>query len=344
MKTLAFPPVEALSIFAALLPLLVTQDISKNEQPSARHNVTLPARAAFYYPWYPETWQVNGAEVFYRPDLGHYRSGSREVVDAHIRALGYANIDVGIASWWGAGTHDEATRLPLLLNRTRSLGSPLKWSVYYEKEGSSDPSVAALRRDLRDLQAYAKDAAYAHVAGKPVLFVYNADDKSCALTERWAEATRGEWYVSLKVFSGYRDCPVQPDAWHQYAPANAHDHQLGYAYTVSPGFWRADGERPRLKRDLARWRKNVRDMVASGEPWQLVTTFNEWGEGTAVEAAGAWGEAYLDVLADDNLLELRDPHTDEVGEFVPQGHDYLRARIRSVAPRAPPTDMWRGSF
>ena len=29
-------------------------------------------------------------------------------------------------------------------------------------------------------------------------------------------------------------------------------------------------------------------MVASGEPWQLITTFNEWGEGTSVEPATQW--------------------------------------------------------
>jgi hypothetical protein len=52
-------------------------------------------------------------------------------------------------------------------------------------------------------------------------------------------------------------------------------------------------------------------MVASNEPWQLVVSFNEWGEGTSVESAtaqtGPFGTAdgwaspsgygdYLDVL------------------------------------------------
>jgi hypothetical protein len=45
-------------------------------------------------------------------------------------------------------------------------------------------------------------------------------------------------------------------------------------------------------------------MVASGEPWQFVTTFNEWGEGTAVEGATEWATAsghgaYLDALHND---------------------------------------------
>lgn len=45
-------------------------------------------------------------------------------------------------------------------------------------------------------------------------------------------------------------------------------------------------------------------MVASGEPWQLVTTFNEWGEGTATEPATEWSSnsgygLYLDALHTD---------------------------------------------
>jgi hypothetical protein len=42
-------------------------------------------------------------------------------------------------------------------------------------------------------------------------------------------------------------------------------------------------------------------MNASAAPWQIVTTFNEWGEGTATESAQEWSSAsgygtYLDAL------------------------------------------------
>ena len=37
-------------------------------------------------------------------------------------------------------------------------------------------------------------------------------------------------------------------------------------------------------------------MVKSTAAFQLVTTFNEWGEGTAVEPAAEWGNTYLDIL------------------------------------------------
>jgi len=42
-------------------------------------------------------------------------------------------------------------------------------------------------------------------------------------------------------------------------------------------------------------------MVTSGQSWQLITSFNEWGEGTSVEGATQWATpsgqgAYLDAL------------------------------------------------
>ena len=42
-------------------------------------------------------------------------------------------------------------------------------------------------------------------------------------------------------------------------------------------------------------------MAASGAKWQLVLSFNEWGEGTSVESATQWSSAsgfgtYLDRL------------------------------------------------
>jgi hypothetical protein len=42
-------------------------------------------------------------------------------------------------------------------------------------------------------------------------------------------------------------------------------------------------------------------MNASPLPWHLVETFNEWGEGTAIESAQEWSTpsgygAYLDAL------------------------------------------------
>jgi hypothetical protein len=270
---------------------------------------SFPIRAAFYYPWFPETWTVNGSHVFYGPaPFGYYSSSDVAVADHHIRALDWGRFDAAIASWWGPGTHQEGTRIPLLLDRTRDLGSSLKWALYYECEGGgcpggADPASDSIRADLAAASAYAAHPSYLRVGGRPVVFVYSAGDASCDLVDRW-RAAAPDWYVVLKLFPGFGSCPTQPDSWHQYAPAVAVQDHGGYSYAISPGFWRADEPSARLGRDVARFAQNVKDMVASAAPFQLVTTFNEWGEGTAVEAAAEWTSGsgygqYLDALRAD---------------------------------------------
>lgn len=279
--------------------------VSTDADSDPSESLKFPIRAAFYYPWYPQTWSVQGQHVFYHPDLGYYSSDSENVIERHINCLDYGKIDVAISSWWGSESYTDK-RLDVLLNHTVALGSNLKWAVYYEKEGfEHDTSVPALKSDLSYLKKYTGHKAFARVDGKPVVFVYNANDSSCEVATRWAEAnSQNEWYVVLKVFSGYRDCADQPDAWHQYGPGTPAQRHSPHSYGISPGFWRADQQNPLLGRDEARWYQNVRDMVASGERWHLITTFNEWGEGTAIEPASEWKSdsgfgVYLDALHTD---------------------------------------------
>ena len=102
-----------------------------------------------------------------------------------------------------------------------------------------------------------------------------------------------DWYVVLKLFPRYQHCSIQPDHWHQYGPGNDILSYKGASVSVSPGFWRADAATPSLPRlSKEDFCGNVQAMVESKEDWQLVTTFNEHGEGTGVESSSAWGSGY----------------------------------------------------
>jgi Glycosyl hydrolase family 99 len=263
-----------------------------------------PIRAAFYYPWFPEAWNQSGIYPFtkYTPTAGLYDSSYPAVIQQHIRSLEYGHVEAGIASWWGQGTRTDG-RIPALLSSTRALGSAFRWALYYEQEGSSDPSVAAIEADLSYIRDhYGSDPAYLRLNGRFVVFVYADAQDSCGMADRWKQANAAIGaYLVLKVFGGYRTCASQPQGWHQYSPAVAADSQAGYSYSISPGFNKAGEPAPRLARDPARWSQNIRDMIASNAPFQLVTTMNEWGEGTSVESAQEWSSpsghgVYLDTL------------------------------------------------
>lgn len=276
-------------------------------RPAAPGEPAFPIRAAFYYPWFPTAWDQSGINPYthFRPSLGFYDSGATATIARHLDQLRYAGVQAAISSWWGQGDRTDR-RLPTLLQTTRAAGSPLRWAVYYEPEGRGDPSVAQLAADLSYLRdRYAADPAYLRIGGRFVVFAYGDGADGCAMAERWRQADAGIGaYVVLKVVTGHRACAAQPDGWHQYAPAKRTDAQAGEAFAVSPGFWLAGEASPRLGRDITCFRRAVREMVASRAPWQLVTTFDEWGEGTAVEPAQEWAStsgygAYLDALHDD---------------------------------------------
>jgi Glycosyl hydrolase family 99/Calcineurin-like phosphoesterase len=276
-----------------------------HDAPAARRSQSaqpkLPLRAAFYYPWYPQTWTVGGRRPHYTPSLGYYNSTSTALIRRHIRAMRWGRIKAGIVSWWGRGSLTDA-RLRRLLRVTAQLRSPFRWTIYYEAEARGNPSVAQLRADLANIRDnYGNQPAYLRVNGRFVVFVFADGGDRCGMADRWKQANTVGAYVVLKVFPGFRGCASQPDGWHQYAPIGAASSEGGYSFSISPGFWKANEATPRLARSLARWRRDVRRMAASRARFQLVTTFNEWGEGTAAESAKQWATrsgygAYLDAL------------------------------------------------
>jgi hypothetical protein len=271
---------------------------------SAPIALTATIRAAFYYPWFPQTWGSDPQNPFtnYVPTLGRYRT-DLPTVKVQIADMQYAGVSLGLASWFGQSSNTNAN-WPVLFQAARGTG--FSWAPYYEPEGTSDPTPAAVAADLHYLRTRYGGSALAMLPGKGmVVFVYNADDRDtahgCATVTRWKQAKEilqqqyaETVYVDLKVFRGYATCAdgASIDGWHQYGPASAvqnFSHAPGDgSYAISPGFWKAGiayGTAPFLARNRARWQSNIAAMNASGAKWQLITTYNEWGEGTAIESS-----------------------------------------------------------
>ena len=90
----------------------------------------LPLRAAFYYPWYPEAWEQGGVSPYtnYTPTLGFYDSTDPAVIQQHIAAMQYGNIQAGIVSLGGQGNPSHG-RLPA--NSTAPVGNGFRSGVFY---------------------------------------------------------------------------------------------------------------------------------------------------------------------------------------------------------------------
>ncbi len=264
-------------------------------------DAALPIRAAFYYPWFPEAWSQQGVHPFtrYHPGAGFYDSSDPSVIQRQINAMQYGGIQAGIVSWWGRGSRTDR-RIPALLDAAET--TTFRWALMYESEAHSNQTAAQINSNLRYIEDhYASEASYLRVDARFVVFVYGDAKDGCDMAKRWSGARAIGAYVMLKIFSGYQRCADQPDGWYQYSPDVGGVSVPGSSYTISPGFWKATEASPRLPRDVAQWKQDIRRMVASKAPFQLISTFNEWGEGTAVENASEWSSTsgyglYLDAL------------------------------------------------
>jgi hypothetical protein len=270
--------------------------------------VTTPAviRAAFYYPWFPDAWTQQGLNPFtsYVPTRGYY-STDAATVSAQIADMQYAGVTLGIASWFGLTSNTEK-HWPAIMQAARGTG--FAWAPYYEKESTSDPTPQQIADDLHYLHGTygGPGSGLASLPGQGMpVFVYNSDDatnaKGCDTVNRWNQARQllqqeysESIYIDLKVFPQYTTCPGSAaiNGWHQYGPASARQNFSTApgdgSFAISPGYWKAGsayGTAPFLARDLTRWQSDIGAMNGSAAKWQLITTYNEWGEGTAIESS-----------------------------------------------------------
>lgn len=272
-------------------------------------SLQFPIRAAFYEAGYPELWGNNGASLHYHPADGLYSSSSVDTIHRQIQAMQYGNVQAGIINWDGPQSLSDS-RVSTILSATHHAGyNNFFWALDYEAESQGNPPADLVNKDLAYiLNHYASDPNYLRVNGRFVLFVSGSSAETCELTTRWHQANQGiNAFLVLKVFGGYAACPDQPDSWHQYSPASREDQQRGFSFSISPGFWLPSENTPRLIRDLNAWNQAVRDMQSAKTDWQLVTTFNDWIDSSAVENATEWQSAsgygtYLDALHNNGIL------------------------------------------
>ena len=245
------------------------------------------------------------------PSAGFYDSGDPAVLRAHVASMAYGGFDAAVVSWWGPGAEGGAgPACRRCWPSAHAVDPAFRIGSTDEREGSgirrcrrSGPISSTSRRTTP-----AGRSSCGWPAGP-----WCSSTTPTTPTARWSTAGRPRRHD--RVLPGDEGVPgvravrpaarrvasVQPGV--ALCGRRASRPDVAGSVTISPGFAHAGppADRPQLARDVRRWTRSVRDMVASRAPWQLVTTFNEWGEGTAIESATAWPSpsgqgVYLDAL------------------------------------------------
>jgi hypothetical protein len=266
-----------------------------------------------------------GSSTHY-PALGPYDSHDPRLIAQHGAWAREAGVDGFIVSWWGKGHFTDRAMVPIL-DACRK--AELEVTVYYETVPPPTNAEAAADDVLDVLRRYGKHPAWLRVDRKPVVFVYGRALGQIDL-KGWLEAISrinrrypgGAVFLgdqlsrsAARVFDGihtYNTCgllrgkgPPQVAEWAaQTYPgwvAAADAFRRISTITVIPGYDDTKIRKPGLRAeryDGASYRVQWEEAIEADPHWVLITSWNEWHEGSEIEPSVEYGEKYLRITAE----------------------------------------------
>lgn len=277
---------------------------------------------AFYYTWFDEnSW--GPAQV---PDVpaAPYVSRDRGAMGRQIDEAKGAGIDAFVVSWLGPRTENNQTETNLraLLDEAAARGFRIAvdFEVSSQFLGGAGDVTAALRTLL---DTHAHHPAYLNVGGKPVIFFWRNQRFN---TGTWA-AIRAQVdpnHDSLWIEEGVDVSPLSVfDGHHLYSVTWNPPTDLAYTEnkfarlvrgaagrlgapkvyvgTVMPGYDDRKTGRGNAfavdRQDGAYYVRSWQAAISSQPDWIIITSFNEWPEGTYIEPSRAYGSRYLELTA-----------------------------------------------
>ena len=277
---------------------------------------------AFYYNWFDEnTWTPSKVPDF---PTQPYVSRDRAAMARHIDQAKSAGIDALVVNWWGPqGDNQTETNLRIMLDEAAARGFRIAVDVdlnspYLRSAGAIQAAMSTL------LNSHAQHGAYLKVDGKPVVFFYNQD----------ARLSTGGWSAirsavdpgrnSLWIQEGTNVSPLAEfDGHHLYSVTWANRTDMSYTAnkfarlvrakaaalgapkvyvaTVMPGYDDRKTGRGNAfavgREDGAYYARSWQAAIGSAPDWVVITSFNEWPEGTYIEPSQAYGNLFLDLTA-----------------------------------------------
>ncbi len=296
--------------FLVSLSLILLAAFLRFSTPTA-YAARQPLVLAFYYGWFDEnTWSLNKLSDL--PKIP-YTSKASEMMAYHILQAKSAGIDAFIMSWWGRGNPTE-DNFKILLDQARQAG--FKVAIDFELTSPFFKNLDDAVRELQYVQTtHANHPSYLRVDGKPVIFFWRQQLYS---VEQWA-AIRNQidpnrnfiWIAEgidetyQRVFDGHHLYMI---AWAKdpYVELNKWPRRIRrfgaekiWVATVNPG---ADNRKTTQTEKVVRDRENGnyyretwRAAFSSSPDWIMVTSWNEWPEGTMIEPSVTYGDLYVNI-------------------------------------------------
>jgi uncharacterized protein YraI len=277
-----------------------------------------PLVLAFYYAWYDQnTW--NSGQPADQP-VQPYISSDPATIERHVSQAQAAGIDALIQSWYGSQEANNQTETNFRTLLDVAAASGFHAAVDFETTSPFLPDQESVADALRYLlSVHTQHPAYLRYRGKPVIFFWRQGrfgvDEWTAIREQVDPHHNSLWIAEgvdiayQAVFDGHHLYSIawSPDVdqtlsdWgfrvRRYASQNGVDRL--WVATVMPGYddthtGRADAFAVD-RRDGDYYRETWSAAMASQPDWIVITSFNEWVEGTMIEPSLTYGKRYLDL-------------------------------------------------
>lgn len=292
-----------------------------------------PLVLAFYYNWFDEkTWSLNALSDL---PVVKYASRDPNIMAHHIQQAKSVGIDAFIVSWWGAGNQtDDNFKVMLDLARQANFRIAIDFEVnspFYRSKNDVAQSLRYLMSTYINHPAYLNAIATPNStqncgvlpsqikncgSSKPVIFFWRQQlfsvDEWKAIRDQvdperrtlWIDEGTNETY--LRVFDGHHLYMI---AWaaNPYSELNKWPRRIRnfgadkiWVATVNPGAdnRKVHSQSEKVVRDREGgnyYRETWRAAFSTYPDWIIITSWNEWPEGTMIEPSVTYGNLYLDI-------------------------------------------------
>ena len=277
-----------------------------------------PLVLAFYYSWYDQNTWTSGLTT--DQPVQPYISSDPATIERHVSQAQAAGIDALVQSWYGPQENNNQTETNFRVLLDMAAANGLRAAVDFETTGPFFPNRGSVLDALRYLlTVHAQHPAYLRYEGKPVIFFWRQQRFS---VDDWIEIRsqvdpgRNSLWIAegvdisyQAVFDGHHLYSIawSPDVGHTLADWSSrvrrYESQNGadrlWIATTMPGYNDTRTDRADAfavdRRSGAYYRETWSAALASQPDWVVITSFNEWVEGTMIEPSQGYGNLYLDL-------------------------------------------------
>ena len=273
---------------------------------------------AYYYSWFDQnTWTY---EKLSDLPTEPYVSADRATMARHIEQAKQAGIDAFVVAWYGPNANQTEPNLTALLEEAAARN--FKIAILFETDSPFIDGLNGVAAALHHaIATHINHPAYLRVSNRPVTFfwrptIYTIDSWSSIRNQ--VDPNRSSIWIAegvdtsyLSVFDGHH---LYSNTWNPPADLTAINQKFAtlvaearqsfgakfWVSTVMPGYndtrIRANGF-AQDRQNGAYYERSWQAAINSNPNWIIVTSFNEWPEGTYIEPSAAYGDQYLQLTA-----------------------------------------------